>query len=104
MKPIFHAMSSAKKFGGGPEDYIKIHNWFDHTKAHIADFRHRALLHNAWGIFICEQVFGESIVNSAGKTVPVRSIGEQHVIEDLGRMVKEIFLLCEKNDTKIDLF
>lgn len=86
MKPYIHARNSARKHGGTPEDYIKIHDWFDQTKAHIADMRHRAILHNSFGIFLCEQVFGTNIVNSEGKTVSVRDLGEEHVIEDLGRI------------------
>ena len=86
MKPWIHADSSARKFGGLPEDYIKIHNWFDQTKAHVADMRHRAILHSSFGIFLCEQVFGTCLVLSTGKRVQVRDIGEQHVIEDLGRI------------------
>lgn len=99
MKPYSHARISAHRFGGEPEDYMEIHNWFDHTKSHIADIRHRALLHNAWGIWLCESIFGELIVmpdgtvkktsyitNSEGKKVQVRDIGEQHVIDDMGRI------------------
>src|SRR5258706_477765 len=41
--PNFHAISSAKKFGGRPEDYLHIHQWLDATKETFADFRHRAL-------------------------------------------------------------
>ena len=33
-----------------------------------------------------ETVFGVTIRNSAGRDVPVRLIGEQHVQEDLGRI------------------
>jgi hypothetical protein len=84
MKPLIHAKNSAKKYGGNQEDYIKIHNWFDQTKAALPDGRHRALLHNAFGIFLCEQVFGVYITNSDGKQISVRDIGEDHVIEDLG--------------------
>ena len=84
--PLQHAESSARKFGGKPEDYIAIHNWFDASKAFHADFRHRALRHHAEGVFLCEQIFGMSITNSDGKPVPVRYIGEQHVKEDLGRI------------------
>lgn len=83
-KPYKHALSSAKKFGGKPEDYIKIHDWFDSTKACVPDVRHRAILHSAFGIFLAEQVFGHNITNSAGKVISVRDIGEQHVIEDMG--------------------
>lgn len=86
MKPYAHAKSSVNKFGGTVEDYLKYHNWFDQTKAHVADMRHRALLHNAFGIFLLEQQFGVYFTNSDGKVVQVRDIGEQHVLEDLGRI------------------
>jgi hypothetical protein len=59
--PLVHAQSSAKKFGGKPEDYLAIHNWFDESKAYFADFRHRALRHHAEGIFLAERIFGVSI-------------------------------------------
>ena len=91
MKPYIHAESSAKKFGGKPEDYLKIHNWFDQTKSHFPDVRHGAILHTSFGIFLAEQVFGVHIVNSDGKTVSVRDIGEQHVIEDFrGKFIPTI--------------
>ncbi len=84
--PLKHAQSSAKRFGGKPEDYLPIHNWFDESKAFLADFRHRALRHHTEGIFLCEKIFGGSITNCEGKKIPVRYIGEQHVKEDLGRI------------------
>lgn len=84
MKPFIHARNSARKYGGKPEDYQKIHDFFDQTKAHIADMRHRCLLHNSFGIYLCEQVNGINITNSDGVLVSVRDIGEQHVLEDLG--------------------
>jgi hypothetical protein len=84
--PFHHALSSAKKWGGAPEDYLLLHQWMDQSKAADADFRHRALLHHAYGIFMLEHHFGATLTNSAGRTVPVRFIGEQHVIEDLGRI------------------
>jgi hypothetical protein len=84
--PLKHAQSSARKFGGQPQDYLPIHNWFDESKAFLGDFRHRGLRHHAEGIFLCERIFGAAITNSDGKQVPVRYIGEQHVKEDLGRI------------------
>jgi hypothetical protein len=84
MKDIRHANTSAAKWGGKPEDYIHIHEFIDSTKAHIADVRHRALLHNSWGVFIVEKVFGKTLVNSSGKTVSIRDIAEEHIKEDLG--------------------
>jgi len=84
--PLKHAESSARRFGGKPEDYIAIHCWFDESKAFFPDFRHRALRHHSEGVFLCERIFGVAIQNSDGKQVPVRVIGEQHVKEDLGRI------------------
>lgn len=77
--PIEHAKSSARRFGGVPEDYVAVHCWFDESKSQLADFRHRALRHHADGIFQAERLFGITIKNSDGKDVPVRYIGEQHV-------------------------
>lgn len=99
MKPWIHAKISANKFGGNPEDYIEIHNWFDQTKAHIPDSRHRLVLHNSFGIYLAEQQFGTFvqksngtfirtpiIKNSDGKDISVRDIAEQHVLDDLGHI------------------
>ena len=33
-----------------------------------------------------EDIFGATITISTGRVVPVRFIGEQHVLEDLGRI------------------
>jgi hypothetical protein len=82
--PYHHAVRSARLFGGVPADYLAIHNWFDESKAHIADVRHRALRHHSEGIFLCEAIFGTTLTNSLGKHVPVRTVGEQHVKDDLG--------------------
>ncbi|MEL7362363.1 MAG: hypothetical protein AAFN13_09840 [Bacteroidota bacterium] len=82
--PYHHAVRSTRLFGGEPEDYLDIHAWFDESKAHLADVRHRALRHHSEGIFLCERLFGVTLVNSEGRTVPVRLIGEQHVKDDLG--------------------
>lgn len=86
MKPYLHGMISAKKFGGKPEDYQAIHDFIDGTKAHMADIRHRALLHNSFGIYMCEMVFGVNIKNSDGDLVSVRDVAEEHVLDDIGRI------------------
>ena len=80
----YHALSSVRKWGGVVEDYLPLHQWFDQSKAILADPRHRALRHHAEGIFMLEALFGVTIVNADGRTVPVRLVGEQHVREDLG--------------------
>ncbi|GAY21962.1 DUF6915 family protein [Sphingobium fuliginis] len=80
----YHALSSVRKWGGRPDDYLPLHQWFDQSKAILADPRHRALRHHAEGIFMLETLFGATLVNADGRTVPVRLVGEQHVREDLG--------------------
>lgn len=84
MKPWIHSLSSAKRYGGKPEDYIKIHDMMDLSKSAIADVRHRAVFHSAFGVFIIEAIFGNNFINSDGKTVSVRDVAEDHVKEDLG--------------------
>ena len=84
--PYHHALSSVNKWGGRVEDYQAIHDWFDESKAHVADFRHRVLRHHSEGIFMAEKIFGTTITNSDGRVVPVRYVGEQHVKEDLGKI------------------
>ena len=84
MKASNHCLSSVKYFGGRVGDYHCIHAWFDESKDHYADHRHRALRHHTQGIKECEKKFGIIITNSDGKDIPVRSIAEQHIREDLG--------------------
>lgn len=86
MKPYIHAKKSVSKWGGREEDYLEIHDFLDSSKAHFPDMRHRALLHNSFGIYIAERLFGTYIVNSEERKVQVRDIAEQHVIEDMGRI------------------
>jgi len=84
--PYHHALSSKKKWGGKWQDYHAIHTWFDESKQIWADPRHRALRHHAEGIFMCEKIFGPTLKLSNGLEIPTRWVGEQHVIEDLGRI------------------
>jgi hypothetical protein len=94
--PVFHAESSARRFGGVPADYQGIHDWLDATKECLCDFRHRALRHHSQGVFECERVFGRTITNSAGREVPVRYIAERHIQEDCGGIVPSVAdWLCE---------
>lgn len=82
--PLHHSISSQRKHGGTIEDYLPLHNWFDETKSSYPDMRHRAMRHHSEGIFWAEEKFGVYIVNSDGKMVPTRVLGEQHVMEDIG--------------------
>lgn len=89
MKPYIHAVSSARRFGGAPEDYLEIHELMDSSKGALPDNRHRALTHTSWFLStILERIFGSTFENSAGRVVSVRDIGEQHILEDFkGRFI-----------------
>lgn len=84
MKPYHHDNIMAKKFGGKPEDYSDINDFLDSSKATIADVRHRALLHNSFGCYLVEQIFGRTRINSDGKVYSPRDVAEEHIIQDLG--------------------
>ena len=90
MKPYIHAKNSVKRYGGTIEDYMHIHNWFDSTKAATANFYHRAILHNSFGIFLAEQLFGVTLTNSDGNVISVRDIAEDHVKEDCAGQIPTI--------------
>jgi hypothetical protein len=84
MKPRLHAISSAKRFGGKPEDYQDIHDYMDSTKAMIPDVRHRAIFHSSFGCYLVEDKFGIYRLNSNSKEYATRDVAEQHILEDLG--------------------
>lgn len=90
MKPLVHAQVSVKRYGGVIEDYIDIHDFFDSSKAAFADVRHRAILHNSFGIYLAERIFGTYITNAQGKKVSVRDIAEDHVAEDMGGRIPSL--------------
>ena len=83
-KALIHARSSVKRWGGKPEDYLPIHEKMDSTKAVHAEVTHRCVFHSAFGIFLIEELFGRTLINSDGREVHVRDIAERHVIEDMG--------------------
>lgn len=79
MKPFLHARISAKKFGGNWQDYQDVHDFFDSSKAALADMRHRLVLHSDLGCEIAEQIF-------AGRP-NISALCRQHQEDDLGRVV-----------------
>lgn len=83
-KPRIHALSSAKKFGGQPDDYGKIHQFMDSSKSAHAGLVHRALFHHEGATAIVEKVFGVELHVTVHTKVPVASVVEQHIVEDLG--------------------
>lgn len=87
MNSWYHAVSSANKYGGKPEDYIEIHEFIDSSKKIIGDVRHRSMYHHTEGVWLCQRLFGRTIivlVNDKEKHIPVRLVAELHVEQDLG--------------------
>jgi hypothetical protein len=84
MKSYLHAKVHCKKYGGVPNDYVDIDDFIDSSKQAVADVRHRAILHSAFGCFIVEQVFGRTRINSSGREYSTRDIAEDHIMQDLG--------------------
>lgn len=83
MTPMYHAISSAKKWGGDYNDYIEIHAKMDCSKAYLSDNRHRALTHHMfWVLEVMVPMYGHVIINSANKKVSVKDICERHILED----------------------
>lgn len=92
-----HAQSSAAKFGGLPSDYLRLHEFLDCSKLFLGDWRHRALLHTSFGVYLAEKwVFGHAYRReSDGEEVSTRSLVEQHMIEDLNALLTPAEFLRE---------
>lgn len=92
----FHSESSARRFGGTPEDYVPIHKFLDQSKLYLADWRHRALLHTTFGVSLCEQFFGDLYTRpSDGQRVATRTITEVHILEDMNAILSPADFLRE---------
>jgi hypothetical protein len=76
LHPWHHALSSVRRHGGKPEDYLAVHSWFDRTKSAQNHFTHRALRHHVEGIAVAASLFLPGCVT-------VRTLGEQHLDEDV---------------------
>jgi len=81
-----HSKNSVESFGGVPSDYFAIHRILDSSKLYIADWRHRALLHNTFGVHLLEEhIIGPTFKReSDGVELCTRTVATQHIIEDLG--------------------
>ena len=88
-KPLIHARSSARKYGGDPMDYLEIHEIMDSSKVATSLPTHRALTHNTYFVsVILTRIFGEVFKRkSDGKLMSTRDIGEQHIAEDFNGFI-----------------
>lgn len=84
--PYIHAQSSARRFGGKPEEYLELHELMDSTKSAFPDNRHRAITHNSWfATVVIPKIFGAIATNSDGRTYIPKDVAEQHIQEDFGK-------------------
>lgn len=84
--PYKHAESSARIWGGTPEEYLPFHRKMDCSKGYFPDNRHRALTHTMfWVLEVMVPLFGDVFVNSVGRKVSVKDICELHILEDYNR-------------------
>jgi hypothetical protein len=77
-----HAVSSHRRFGGELAQHIAVHDWFDRSKEAYANFRHRAIRHNDYGVHLAGRVFSGDWVDAG----VLSKVAERHVVEDLGHV------------------
>lgn len=81
--PHHHALSSTRQFGGVITDYLPVHQWMDDTKAHLANFRHRAVRHHKDSLPLLHAQMGSYVrINSDGQPVAIQEVFLQHLRED----------------------
>jgi hypothetical protein len=81
--PMKHSISSSKRWGGKPEDYLAIHQVIDSPKATMNNNTARCLTHNTWFCYeIIPKIFGYNITNSEGRSVDTIDIAMLHLAED----------------------
>lgn len=81
--PMIHSISSTKRFGGKPEDYLNIHILLDSPKTTMNNNTSRMLTHNIWFCYeIIPKIFGYNIINSDGRSVDTVDIAMLHIAED----------------------
>lgn len=75
--------TSAKIFGGVPDDYIAIHELMDKLIHEKNDVKYGIIFHSAFGCHkIIPAIFGHEIQNSNGKWVSTQEIAEYHILMD----------------------
>jgi hypothetical protein len=81
-----HSKSSARRFGGEPNDYLPIHEKMDCSKAYFSSNVHRALTHHMfWVVEVMIPIFGYMFKRASdGVEVCTKDICEQHILEDFG--------------------
>ena len=79
--PLDHKTNLSILYGGSPEDYRFIVNWFA-----VPNFYDRAFKHHCGAIFEAERVFGWEYPLENGGAVPTRLLGEQIIRSYYGKI------------------
>lgn len=100
--PHIHAKSSAKKFGGKPEEYLKFHEKMDCSQFYFPHPIHRVLTHTMfWVEHVMIPIFGSIYINSIGKEVPIKDICIMHILEDYhGKFIPTISDFLQEMEVK----
>jgi hypothetical protein len=91
-KPWTHAVSSAKKYGGTPNCYLKLHETMDSVKAHFPSNFGRCVFHSSYGAYVLiPMIFGPTITNCNGRQISSSQLAEDHILEDFkGKFIPTI--------------
>ena len=87
MNIVQHSLISVRKFGGSVNDYVAVHRFLDSTKLYFHHVKHRAVLHNTYGVDLAVELFGDALETSSGRLVSVRDVAIAHLKEDLSGKV-----------------
>lgn len=87
------AEASARRFGGEPDRYRPLHDWFVATKRWCPGMTHLLFRHHSFGIFEAEARFGPALEVGPDRLIPTRVVAERHVQTVLGRIPAAVDVL-----------
>jgi hypothetical protein len=81
-KPLVHARSCARRFGGTEAEHLPVHQLMDRSKGAASGSNlHRALTHHGEFLWMLEAIVGVTF-HAGGRDVSTRDCGERHLMED----------------------
>ncbi len=92
-EPAELAIASAARFGGVPDHYLALHDWFLATGSWCDGAEHLLFRHHSFGIFEAESRFGPALDIGDGRRAPTRAVAERHVHSVLGRTPAAVDIL-----------
>ncbi len=94
------AAASAQRFGGEPEHYRALHDWFLATQSWCDGAEHLLFRHHSFGIFEAEGRFGPTLDVGNDRCVPTRVVAERHVRSVLNRIPAAVDMLRRINGAR----